>query len=140
MTPLIDINVVLDVFLVRQPWFDDAALIWDAHRNGEISGAVAAFTLPTLFYIMRRQTDADRAREAVRICLTALDIAAVGRPELELARNLPGSDFEDNLQIACAVNAGRDSIVTRNPKDFSAAPLPVFTPAEFLTRLAQQKP
>jgi hypothetical protein len=47
----------------------------------------------------------------------------------------PGSDFEDNLQIACAVKAGLDAIVTRNPKDFADSPVPVLTPAELLALL-----
>jgi len=33
------------------------------------------------------------------------------------------------------VLAGLDAIVTRNPADFAAAPLPVLSPAELLTRL-----
>jgi len=34
MNVLLDINLVLDVLLARQPWFADAAQVWDAHRNG----------------------------------------------------------------------------------------------------------
>ncbi|HJT34912.1 MAG TPA: PIN domain-containing protein [Pirellulales bacterium] len=54
MTPLLDINVVLDVLLLRQPWYSNSAQVWDAHRDGRISAAIAAFTIPTVFYIMRR--------------------------------------------------------------------------------------
>jgi len=49
-----------------------------------------------------------------------------------MATNLPGSDFEDDLHIACAVEARLDAIVTRNPKDFAGSPVPVLTPAELL--------
>ena len=140
MTPLLDINVVLDVLLVRQPWLADSAQVWDAHRNGEISAAIAAFTVPTVFYIMRRQTDLAGAHDAVRICLTTLDIVPVQRSTLELARTLPGGDYEDNLQVACAMEGQRDSIVTRNPSDFAGSPVPVLTPAEVITRITQRKP
>jgi len=54
-----------------------------------------------------------------------------------MATTLPGSDFEDNLQIACAVEARLDAIVTRNPKDFAGSPVPVLTPAELLALLAK---
>jgi predicted nucleic acid-binding protein len=140
MTPLLDINVVLDVLLVRQPWFADAAHIWDAHRNRELSAAVAAFTLPTIFYIMRRQRDLADAHDAVRICLTTLELCPIQLSTLELARTLAGNDYEDSLQIACAIEAHCDSIVTRNPNDFAGAPMPILTPAELVERLAQQKP
>jgi hypothetical protein len=48
---------------------------------------------------------------------------------------LPGEDFEDNLQIACASLARLDAIVTRNPTDFKSAPISIFSPAELLTHL-----
>jgi hypothetical protein len=28
---MFDMNVVLDVLLVRQPWFADSSQVWDAH-------------------------------------------------------------------------------------------------------------
>jgi predicted nucleic acid-binding protein len=138
MTALLDSNVVLDILLVRQPWFADSAQVWDAHRNGEISAVIAAFTVPTVFYVVRRQRDLADAHDAVRICVTTLDVVPVRRSTLELARTLPGSDYEDNLQIACAIEANRDSIVTRNPNDFVGAPMPVLTPAELVARLSQR--
>lgn len=48
---------------------------------------------------------------------------------------LAGSDFEDNVEIAAAATAQVDAIVTRNANDFSHAPIPVWSPAELLTRL-----
>jgi hypothetical protein len=40
-------------------------------------------------------------------------------------------------QIACAVQARLDAIVTRNPKDFAGSPIPVLTPTELLALLAK---
>ena len=40
------------------------------------------------------------------------------------------------LQIVVAVEAGLDAVVTRNPSDFAACPLPVLTPQELLGRLS----
>ena len=45
------------------------------------------------------------------------------------------NDFEDNLVFSCAVNAGLDAIVTRDPKGFAGSPLAVLTPVEFLNKL-----
>jgi predicted nucleic acid-binding protein len=60
MNVLLDRNVVLDVLLVRQPWLTEAARVWDAYSNGQIAAAIAAFTAPTVFYVLRRQTDLRR--------------------------------------------------------------------------------
>ena len=140
MNVLLDMNVVLDVLLVRQPWFAEASLLWDANRNGQIVAGIAAFTVPTVFYIVRRQTDLTRAHDAVQICLIALYIVPVQRTTLESARNLAGSDYEDNLQLACAIEAQMDCLVTRDPSGYPGAAIPVLTPAQLLARLARQNP
>jgi predicted nucleic acid-binding protein len=137
MTVLLDLNVVLDALLGREPWRAEADAIWDANRDGRIGGRVSAAALPTLFYVIRKQEDVARAHLAVANCLRSLEIVPVDRTTLEMATNLPGSDFEDNLQIACAVEARLDAIVTRNPKDFSGSPVLVLTPAELLALLAK---
>jgi len=54
-----------------------------------------------------------------------------------MATTFPASDFEDNLQIACAVDASLDAIVTHNPKDFGGSPVQIVTPAELLALLAK---
>ena len=51
--------------------------------------------------------------------------------------SMPGSDFEDNLQIAFAMEAGLDAIVTRDLKGFVGSPVAVMTPAELLARISK---
>ena len=67
----------------------------------------------------------------------SLAILSVDRTTLEMATTFPGSDFEDNLQIACAMEATLDAIVTRNAKDFAGSPVQIMTPAELLALLAK---
>jgi predicted nucleic acid-binding protein len=140
MKVLLDMNVVLDVLLVRQPWFPEASQVWDANRNGQIAAGIAAFTVPTVFYIVRQQTDLSRAHDAVRICLSSLEIVPVQRTTLDYARSLTGSDYEDNLQLACAMEAKMDCLVTREPAGFPGATIPVLTPAQLLAKLASGTP
>jgi predicted nucleic acid-binding protein len=140
MKVLFDLNIMLDYLLFRSPWYVDAAALWDANRDGKITAHVAAFSIPTVFYIVRKQTDLGRAERAVDDCLASLTILPVDRPELEYAPALPGSDFEDNLQIACAVQAGVDAIATRDPRGFSHSPVPAFTLADLLARLGSSPP
>ena len=44
------------------------------------------------------------------------------------------TDFEDSVQLAEAVRWGAEAIVTRDKNGFADSPIPVFTPAEFVTK------
>jgi hypothetical protein len=59
----------------------------------------------------------------------------VDRPLLEAALALPGADFEDNVQIACAQAANLDLIVARNVADFTRSPVPTVEPPAVVQHL-----
>lgn len=132
---LFDINVVLDVLLDRKPWVTEATAVWQANDEGRIVGYILASAMTDIFYIARRLAGLEIAHTTVRTCLEAFEICTVDRQTLEQAETLPGNDFEDNLQIACASIAGIDAIVTRDKDGFKAATIPVWTPAELLAQL-----
>jgi predicted nucleic acid-binding protein len=133
---LLDTSVLLDLFLNRLPWAADMAVIWDAHRQGQIKALVAAFAVPTIFYIVRRQAGLTTAQTVVQSCLSTLDVATVDQATLLAAQALAGPDFEDDLQIACGIQAGVDAIVTRDPRGFAASPIPVLTPSDLVAALS----
>ena len=133
---LLDMGVILDLLLNRVPWATDAAVIWDAHRQGQLHALAASFSLPTIFYIVRKQANLSAAQLAVHACLTTLDIVPLHQTTLLAAQSLPGSDFEDNLQIASAIEARVDAIVTRDPQGFAQSPIPTITPADLAASLS----
>jgi predicted nucleic acid-binding protein len=125
---LLDTNVVLDWLLDRKPWSDEAQPLWDGRDAGAIVGYLPASVLTDIFYVARRQIGIPGALDALDRCLAAFEVLAVDKALLLRARTLLGSDFEDNVQIACAQTAGLDLIVTRNTSDFAHASLPVIEP------------
>jgi len=137
MRVLFDTNIVLDVLLGRVPWHTEAAAIFQAGREGKLTAFVTTLCIANVHYVGRRLAGLERTREAVRDCMAAFDILAVDRRTLETALALPGADFEDNIQIACALQANLDGIVTRDSTGFSASPVPAFTPSELLARVAK---
>lgn len=133
---LLDISVVLNLVLNRAPWAADASTIWNAHIDNRLQLFLAAFSLPTIFYIVRRQVDLAAAREAVRVCLATLEILPIDQAMLKAAWTMPGPDFEDNLQVTSAVQAGLDIIIIRDPRGFSGAPIPVLSPGELCAQIS----
>lgn len=135
---LFDLNVLLDLFLNRSPWAVEASSLWLAHANGFIKGHVSAASVPTLFYVMSRQLSRERAFQGVDDCVQTLHVVSVDRQTIARARSLAGNDFEDDLQIACAVEIGAEVIVSRDPGGFTHSPVPVLSPTELLERLANK--
>jgi predicted nucleic acid-binding protein len=140
MTALIDVNVALDVLLDRQPFVHDSAAVWQACDAGQFDGYLSAITLTIIFYVVEKTADNSRALSAIDVCLSAFEIAAVDRTILRAARAMPGKDFEDNVQAACAAGLRMDYIVTRDSTGFANSPIRALTPAEFLRKLATLSP
>jgi hypothetical protein len=65
-------------------------------------------------YLVGRQTrNAETAMTAIIQLLALMQICSVDRNVLEQAIALGTSDFEDAVQVACAMALGLDAIVTR---------------------------
>lgn len=116
MKVLLDTNVILDLLLERDPWRIEAEAIAQAGSAGRLQAHASASSITDIFYISRRLVGAEQARLAVRACLDSLHIISVTRELLDAADRRPGSDYEDNLQVECAIAAGLDAIITRDPK------------------------
>jgi predicted nucleic acid-binding protein len=106
-------------------------------RDGHVV-FIAATTLPTLFYLVQKYTDTATAFAAIDQLTAAADIVEVNRATIVAARAMPGHDFEDNVQISCAVATGAGAIVTRDPADFANSPVRVMSPVELLVILRSQ--
>lgn len=136
MRALLDTDVVLDFVLAREPFVHAASKIWDAAHYGEFEPFVSAITPVNLYYVARKiRGDAD-ARRAVRGLLTVCQIAITDHTALERALDLNLKDYEDAVQVASARVLSLDCVVTRNTSDYTGADIPIFSPDQFLARLA----
>lgn len=136
MRVLIDTNIALDFLLEREQFFHDAELLFDAIDSGQVIGYVTATTLTDIFYIARRHTRRiEQARQAITEILSVMEICPVSRVVLESALGLSLVDFEDAVQVACAVAQGLDAIVTRDTQDFSTSPVTVLSVKELWQKL-----
>jgi predicted nucleic acid-binding protein len=140
MRVLVDTNIALDALLARAPWQANAQAILQAHQDGRLACAFTTLSIANMFYVGRKAVGATQALADVRFCLSIFDILSVTRQTLIDAARLSGSDFEDNIQIAAAVAAGVDAIVTRDPSGYAASPVLVLDPAGLIARLPPPPP
>ncbi len=132
MRLLIDINVLLDVALLRLGAPASARLLALCGRQHE--GWLAWHSIATLAYLIERQRSAVSGRELIRGILVWADVAKTGRPDALAALELPMPDFEDALQVAAAMACGAQFIITRNERDFKTSPVPALNPEAFLRK------
>ncbi len=136
MNVLIDTNIILDATLVRKPFARQAQQIWQLCKKGSLVGYLTAASLTDIFYLIGQKKGQQVARRELEICVTTFNICTVSTVEVLAALALPGNDFEDNLQLACALANNLDAIVTRD-KGFGKAGggIAILSPAQLLQRI-----
>jgi len=115
---LLDINIVLDYLLGREPWHPLAKALFTAESQERVDLFVAANTLATLHLFIRKRDSRKKALAKIGILLSRLRIADVTAAVLARAVRLELDDFEDGIQAGAALEAGIPVLVTRNTKDF----------------------
>ncbi len=133
---LLDTNVILDALFAREPFGEQAALIWKAHEDERFRGYLCAITPVNVFYIARKQIQRKQALQMMSDLMATFEISPVNRDVLRSALQLEMQDFEDAVQIASALADGLDFIITRDVKDYEKSPIKAVTPMEFTQELA----
>jgi len=131
-TVLIDINILLDVLQMREPFYDASARLLALVETGRVKGFIAAHSITTLFYLIQKDQSSAQARANITNLLQFLKIAPVDQHTIEQALNLDYRDFEDAVQMISALQCKAEYLITRNITDYQPALLPVIRPVDFL--------
>lgn len=135
MRLLLDINVLLDVLLQRDPWAEPAASLLTRIERGEAEGFLAGHTLTTIHYVVSRARDQQLAAAAITDLLRFMEVIPVEKVDFSQALVLPMDDFEDAVQAAAALKIGVDYVVTRDEKGFGGLSIPSVNSGEILSLL-----
>lgn len=139
MVILVDTNIIIDALANREPYADDAKRIMEKCAAREITGILAAHSIPNLFYILRKNFSQEERRFLLKNLCEIFQISDLNEKKIVAAlENNVFSDFEDGLQEECAVESMADYIVTRNPADFKHSRVKVILPDELLRELEKK--
>ena len=131
-TVLCDINFILDIFLKREPFYFSAARLFKKIENKEIKGYLCALSFPTLFYLLSKELNREKAIKTLEKIRIVFSIASVDEKVIDLSLTADFRDFEDAVQYYSAVQIKADYLITRNKSDYSNIKIPALTPEEFL--------
>lgn len=136
MNCMIDTNVILDVLLKREPFYEDSRGVLLLCEEKKINGFIPASSATDIFYLVRKTLKStERAYEALGHLLNIVRILTVTNADVNQAFLRRAPDFEDCLLATCAASNGCDCIVTRNEKDFRDFDIALYSPEEILTCL-----
>ena len=132
MKVLFDTNVILDVMLLREPFFKSSALLLAEIERKNIEGFVCSTTVTTIHYLVEKTKGRKVALSQIESLLKIFQVTPVDKSCLESALKSKITDFEDAVLNESAYREGLDGIVTRNEKDFKQSKLTIYNPEELL--------
>jgi predicted nucleic acid-binding protein len=135
MKVLLDTNVIVDVALVREPFWDTSEQVLSLIEQGQIEGYISASTFSDLYYIIRRARGRDWTLTYLKQLVVFCQVATVNQAVITMALTLNFRDFEDAIQYSTAVLNQLDAIITRNPQDFPVVTPQILTPEQLIQEL-----
>jgi predicted nucleic acid-binding protein len=133
---ILDLDVLLDIIMNRQPHYRDSARTISEAFSPNLEVLIPSHSATTLYYLVAKGASRRAADRAVDWLLTSFHVVPTDREVLLHARKLGMNDFEDAVVAVQAEKAGCDFIITRNVTDYRNAPVKAITPREFLDLLA----
>lgn len=134
MKILLDANVLLDVALDRAEFVGESTPVVAWCQESGRSGVVAWHTVSNIYYVLRGARNDTFARRFISDMLRFLGVVGGNTEAVRQALALTMNDFEDALQVAAAMSAHVERIITRNVVDYRNSPLPAMAPGEFVRR------
>ena len=133
MKVMIDTNVVMDVLLKREPFFQASYEVMKRSALEQMEGFISAAAATDIFYLLHKTLkDKQAAKESLEKLLKLVGFADALSDDVTAALASNMSDFEDALVSAIAARCRMDYIVTRNTRDYQESPVKALTPQDFL--------
>jgi len=115
---ILDTNIILDVILIRKPFYNDASKILLAIDNKQIRAFITANSVTDIYYILRKSIGKENARIKLKNILNVIGILDTDSVIIFDALYSGWDDFEDAVQGYSALYNDIDCIITRNLQDY----------------------
>ena len=136
MNVLIDTCIIIDALQSREPFNKDAEAVFLSVANRRCVGFLTANSITDIYYLMHKALhSAEETKKVLGVLFNLFEILDTCGIDCRRALTSNISDYEDAIMIEAATRAKMDGIVTRNLKDYAGAPLPVYSPAQFVKLL-----
>ena len=133
MKLMIDTNILLDVLIHRDPFYDDSKAVLKLCENHDVNGFVSASAITDIFYITRIALGSvEDTYRVISNILNIVKVLTVTNDDVITAFQTKAKDFENCLMATCAKSNKCNGIVTRKKKDFLGFGITLYSPEEVL--------
>ena len=130
---LIDSDVILDVYLNREPFVKYSKLILRHCELSKYDGYITPITYSNLYYILRKLASHQKVIKELKDLFKITSVLNMDQSVVENALNSNLKDFEDALQNYSTQNVSEIKyVITRNTKDYKKSDLIIFSPESFI--------
>ena len=120
------------MLLQRDGFWQDSIKVFQFVELGKVIGIVSASSMTDIFYISRKKLSNTDAKLAIENLLNLFEVINVGHAELRGALTVAIDDYEDALQVHCAIKANADIFVTRDVAGFPNVGIKVVSPSDLI--------
>jgi|ERR1700744_3558802 len=128
----IDSDVLLDMLLERQPFFEYSQLLLSQSKLNKIKLSTSALVIANINYIASKKLGNIVAREHIKQLTKLIEILPFEKDVVDKALDSYFVDFEDAIQNFIAEKYACEAIITRNIKDYKQSKLPIYTTEQYL--------
>jgi predicted nucleic acid-binding protein len=129
---LLDTDVLLDLFLEREPHHTAALQLLSSLKRTKTACYTSPIVLANVNYILAKAKGREYSIGKLRSLRTILSVLPIDESMVDAAVAAPERDFEDTLQLQCALASGADTIITRNVRHYPKARIQVVDPMQYL--------
>ena len=135
MRLMIDTNILLDVLVKREPFYETSREVLRLCEEKKVQGFLSASAATDIFYLVRRHLHStNSAYKCLGYVLDILKVLTVTNEDVINAYTKKAHDFEDCLLAVCAASNKCDYIITRNKRDFEEFDIETLSPEKLLSR------
>lgn len=128
----IDSDIILDVLLEREEFFQSSAKILDLGELNKFKLYTSVVAITNIAYILRKELkNIKKVNEYINIILGIIKALPVTEEIIINSMQTDFNDFEDSIQYVTAKTNGIKILLSRNKKDYKKAEIQILTPLEF---------
>lgn len=133
MKLFLDTNVLLDILMESRPANYDSSTILQMVENGAVEAVLTTQSIIDASYVYTQQpkNPLGSFKDSIKYILSTVTVSQIDENNIKSAIRDSNDDFEDAVQIDCAIDAGCDSIISSDRKMKEKSRVPVYTPKEF---------